>query len=118
MYQTFTHLVQNTNECLPQAHRAETQRLRTNPSDGHRNGIARTRRAAHSPIGIDRVLRAEDVTPGIIGPGFADEEMTHAVVVRLEAMLRSGCPDSVEAIRFMDEQGRAGWFFYGWSEVA
>lgn len=101
---------------LAQAHRAETQRLRTKTSDGHWQGLAHTRRAALSPLGIDRVLRANEVTPRIVGPGFADEELTHAVALSLEVMLRSECPDSAEAIRFMDAQGHAGWFFYGWAQ--
>lgn len=117
MHETFTHLARDTSRDLLEAHLMETRRLRDEvyPRTNWK-GLAQSHRAKRSPLGSqDMTLREVDVRQGLFGPELTNLGLAVAVSRRIRQMpLRGKGSGVVEAIRYVDDEGRPGWFFYGW----
>lgn len=120
MYETFRHLARDTSRDLLEAHLLETRRLRDAiyPRTDWQ-GLAQSVRARHSPLGpTDMTLRESDVKRGKYGPELTNLGLAVAVHRRiLQLSIRGKSAGTVEALRYVDAEGRDGWFFYGWSRL-
>lgn len=120
MYETFTHLARDTSRDLVEAHLMEVRRLRDAawPSTDWR-GLAQSVRARQSPLGPNEMTLLErDVRHGQYGPELTNPGLAIAVHRRtLHLSFRGKSAGTAEALRYADEEGRDGWFFYGWSRL-
>lgn len=121
VYETFTYLATDAGPNLTEAHLRVAAHLRrqwNNSRSWPGRGVAESHTAVPSPLGGGVTLREGDVREGQFGHELTNRDLAVAVGKRIRWMPHRGEDFGVvEALPYVDDLGRHGWFFYGWSRV-